>query len=435
MLRKMIAGGLGLILLLVAFGTVAPRSVVDWRSLRAVALESDDWGLAGFVPAADSWDGLDREALQPGRFPPVYWQSTLEDADMVRSLVDILAAHRGQDGIAAVFQPNYVMGSLAWDSKTENWIRYDLPNWPPQYPRPGMWEAVNHGRALGVWHPELHASLHYDPARRRADGLSTEVAKAATERGISLFPGSEEACELAPWREKSLMAAELDHSLQVFEAAFGRPVYSIIAPDYTWHAAVETMWQCRGLRVIQAKREQRNPQWLGGKAGRVQKYLDRQWARLAHPGRVYLERNCRLEPVQAPDPEMVVDRCVADARRAWQLGEPAIVETHRVNFSHTDPAVVATGLAALDSFLAQICELPKGPVFLSDSEIAQLTRRGTSWRVAGETLVVRNGSHSARLVAVPLRELSALGWPEMQPLLVRLAAGEVRTIAASELRR
>lgn len=419
--------------LVAAFGGAKPRSVTDWRALRAVALESDDWGLAGFVPEADSWDQLDREALQPGRFPAVYWQSTLEDASVVNRLVGILTQHRGRDGIAAVFQPNYVMGSLGWDAEQNRWQRYDLPNWPPEYVRPHLWDAVQAGRKMGVWHPEFHASLHYDPAVRLENAFASDVAGEATRRGISLFPDSEAARELAPWRSPAIMTAELDSALAVFERVFGRPVYSVIAPDYTWHAWCEEMWQSRGLRVIQAKREQRNPQWIGGKTGRLQKYVVRQWERLVHLDRIYLERNCRLEPVQAQNPAATVDQCVRDTYLAWDRGEPAIVETHRVNFSHTDPAVVATGLASLAQYLEQICEGPEKPVFLCDQEIAQLAKRGTSWRVAGNRLVLRNTTHASRIVAVPGYALASLGRKSAGVALIRVAAGKVVILKPSNL--
>ena len=187
--------------------------------------------------------------------------------------------------------------------------------------------------------------------------------------------------------------------------------------------------------MIQAKREQRNPEWISGKAGRIQKYLDRQWARLANPGRIYLERNCRLEPVQAPDPAAVVAQCVSDTRLAWQRGEPAIVETHRVNFSHTDPAIVKIGVNGLDSYLEQVCAAENGPIFLSDSEIAQLTRRGTSWRIAGDKLVMRNGTRGAKVVAVPQKALDVWGGQHSRLLLVRLAAGEIRVFGARDLEK
>jgi hypothetical protein len=379
--------------------TAGPRSAVDWRGLRAVALESDDWGLAGFVPSARVWDGLRREDLSPGGFPGVYWNSTLEDSTTVADLAALLALHRGRDGLPAVLQPNYVMSSLAWEDG--RWHRYDLPDLPRKYQRPGLWAAVAAARRLGVWYPEFHAAWHYDPALRREATVTSAVAREAAARGIMLFPGSEAARELGSWRPIPVLALELDEALAVFERAFGRRPGSLIAPDYTWNGRVESLWSSRSLNVIQAKREQRHPDLPSGTIGRVLKVLERQWAKSTRAGRTYLERNCRLEPAQSPDPEATVVACVRETARAWRRGEPAIVETHRVNFAHADAAVVELGRRSLDTYLTRVAELPgSGPLFVADGEIASLSRHGTSVRRAGAAVVVRNGSHTRRIVAV-----------------------------------
>lgn len=387
--------------------TAGQPGAVDWRRLRAIALESDDWGLAGFVPSVDAWTGLEREALSPGRFPEVYWNSTLEDSATVTRLAAVLAGSHGRDGRPAVLQPNYVMSSLDWDAG--RWIRRDLPDHPGTYPRPGLWQAVSAAIAAGVWYPEYHAAWHYDPQRRRQTVAAGGAALVAAERGIMLFPGSEAARELGPWRPTPELAAELDTGLVVFAAAFGRAPGSVIAPDYTWDGRCEDLWATRGLTVIQAKREQRHPGLPPGAAGRVLKVLERQWARARHPGRVYLERNCRLEPVQAPDVGAVVAACLAQTQRAWRRGEPAIVETHRVNYAHGDTSVAGDGRGALAAYLTGLAGLGEpGPVFLVDAEIAALGRRGTSLVEAGGALVARNGARSRRL-AVPARPATAPG--------------------------
>jgi hypothetical protein len=123
---------------------------------------------------------------------------------------------------------------------------------------------------------------------------------------------------------------------------------------------------------------------------------------LQNPNRHYLERNVRLEPVQAPDPQVVVNRALMDTRQAWSRGEPAIVETHRVNFAHLDSAVVSQGQNALDSYLTQLTSDPGNlPHFLADREISSLKGRGVSWIKRGNDLVLRNGSHSSRVVNLP----------------------------------
>lgn len=407
-----------LLLLLVALAVLAgaflfggPRGAVDWRDLRAVVLQSDDWGLAGFVPHAQAWDGLDRDALGPGRFPEVYWNSTLEDAAMVSELSTILGSVQDADGLPGLFQPNYVMGSLAWEPEAgrDAWVRRDLPDLPPGYERPGLWAAVAEATAEGTWHPEFHAAFHYDPEVRKRKALESDLAREVTRRGIMLFPGSEAARELAPSRSSEEKARELDRALAVFADLFGRPARSIMAPDYTWDATMEALWDRRGLRVIQGKREQRHPGAGYGAMDRIRKLLGRRADKVFRRDRVYLERNCRLEPVQAPDPAAVIESCLAETRRAWEAGRPAIVETHRVNFAHTDPGIVSTGQRALADYLAGLTQDPGAlPRFLADPEVADLTLRGTAWALRGQTLVVRNATRSRKVVVVPAAAVARL---------------------------
>jgi hypothetical protein len=381
----------------------APRGVVDWRAVRAVVIESDDWGLCGFVPDADALAELRRDALDAGRFPAVYWASTLEDSASVAGLAAVLARHRGADGLPVLFQPNYIVSWLSYRdpaSGGDPWLSGDLPALPPRYHRPGLWDAVAAATAAGIWRPELHGAYHYDPDLRRERVVPGSLAAAAAARGVVVFPGIARAWELAPWRTRAALARELDRSLAVFALLHGRRPASIIAPDYVWDGRCEDLWAERGLSVIQAKREQRRPLARGpALLQRAEKVLARLAARLAHPDRVYLDRNCRLETAQAADPGRVVAACHGEVRRAWARGEPAVIESHRVNYVHTDPAVSGRGRGALDDLLTRLDA--EAPLYLCDAELAQLVRSGTSVLVRGGRLVIRNLTHAHRLVPVP----------------------------------
>lgn len=394
-----VLGILGLVALLGAgFLAGGDRGAVRWSALRAVVFESDDWGLAGFVPEAGAWDGLDRDALAPGRFPPVYWGSTLEDSAAVAGLAAVLAAATGRDGRPAVLQPNYIVGAQEW--RNDRWLETRLPDLPAAYRRPGLWPAVAAAVDRGVWYPEYHGAWHYDPSRRREAVAADPLSRRVAERGILLFRGSEAARELGPWRPLPVLAAELEAGLATFRRCFGRPPGSLIAPDYAWNARLEGLWARHGLTVVQGKGEQRNPDLPPGLAGRALKFAARRWVKVARPGMVYLERNCRFEPVQAPDPAAVTARCAAQVRRAWARGEPAVVETHRVNFAHTDPAVAALGRRELGRLLADLA--PDGPLYLTDTEVAQLAQRGVSARMGGDgQVIVRNGTRARRVAVVP----------------------------------
>ncbi len=403
---RLVVGVIVLLVLGVFFSSFflgTPVSLVAWGDLRGIAIESDDWGLAGFIPSANALEGLDRSLLGPGCFPPVYWGSTLEDSGMVSGVASILARVKGRDGLPAVFQPNYVLGSLAWIEQGGQWTwqRFYWPDFSASYRRPGLVSAVNQAISKGVWHPEYHAIFHYEAARRMAAVDTSEVAALAARRGVMLFPGSERAWELAPGRPLEDLRNELDTALEVFQNAFGRPVGSVIAPDYTWDSREERMWLDHGLRVIQAKREQRFPDRGWGFGPRLRKVWQQRWERYIHRDRYYLERNCRFEPVQSPDPEAVIQHCAEEVRRAWQNGEPAIIEAHRINFVHTDPSVVQEGRQAFFKLLENIKGTPgSAPMFLVDSEIASLSRNGISVCQRGENQVVRNMTWSGRMVAV-----------------------------------
>lgn len=414
----------------VSFVLGGPRRAVDWRDLRAVVLHSDDWGFAGFAPDAEAWDGVDREALAPGRFPDTYWGSTLEDAAAVTGLADVLAGAHGRDELPAVLQPNYILFSLEPEPSAKGepvWHRRSLPDLPAVYERPGLWPAVTAALARGVWHPELHGAWHYDPELRRSRALESPAAIRALERGITLFRDAQGASELGPWRSGEELSAELDACRDVFVGLFGRPPASVIAPDYTWTGRNETLWIRRGLHVIQAKREQRNPDLPGGLTGRLLKWLDRRAAHIARPDRTYVERNCRFEPAQHTDPGAVTRRCLREVGRAWDAGEPAVIETHRVNFAHLDSRVSARGRAELAVLLADLAGRSPGPLFMSDAEVGQLDRRGVSAVVRGGEVVLRNGSHARRIVAVPAQRLQRLArfagdWSG-EPLVVAVPAG------------
>ncbi|MEZ4389321.1 MAG: hypothetical protein R3D98_17375 [Candidatus Krumholzibacteriia bacterium] len=429
--------GLALVVLGLAVGLVWGRApaLVEWARARAVCIESDDWGLCGFLPDSAAITALDRDHLAPGHFPEVYWHSTLEDSAAVSRLCAVLAAHVGRDGLPAVLQANYIMASLAYTPAAGDtaafWQDHVLPETPRRYERAGLWEAVAAGRLAGVWHPELHGRWHYDPARRLAATSADSLVGVAAAAQILVFPGSEQAWELGPWRDGAVLADELAANLDAFSALFGGPPRSIIAPDYVWDDGDEAMWIDAGIRVIQGQRQQRKASWRGLE-GRVRKVVHRTLTRWWRRDRSYLDRNCIFEPVQQGDPRTITEAAARGVRDAWRRGEPAVLEAHRINFAHLDQAVARLGRRELATLLADLD--PMAPIYLVDGEVADLQRRGTSWSVRGGRIVVRNLSHARRLVVVPqqARDLAAhLGGradDRRGPLVVSLAPGETRIL-------
>ena len=84
---------------------------LDWHRLKAVVLESDDWGLCAWVPDDRAHRAL---ALLPAFRTPAglrYGRSTLETAEDVAALAEVLREVRGGDGFPAVWQANTIVAN------------------------------------------------------------------------------------------------------------------------------------------------------------------------------------------------------------------------------------------------------------------------------------------------------------------------------------
>lgn len=427
----------GVLLLGLAIGMVWGRSpaAVDWARARAICIESDDWGLCGFLPDTTALVGLSREKLDPGEFPEVYWRSTLEDSTVLAQLCEVLAGSAGRDGLPAVMQANYILASQGYlpaaGDTAPAWTIHEFPDSPPGYGRPGLLAAVRDAMRAGVWHPEFHGRWHYDPALRHERTVTNAAATLAASHQILVFPGSEQAWELGPWRDGAEVLDELDRSLAQFVDLFGYTPRSVIAPDYVWNDANEALWCERGLRVIQGQRQQRKAVWRGNQ-GRLRKVIHRTWVRWTRQDRVYLDRNCIFEPVQQGVARTITQTAIGAVRSAWRRDEPAVLEAHRINFSHLDPAVHQLGRGELGHLLGKLQS--DAPVYLVDGELAGLQRRGTSWALRGDRIVVRNFTRSRKLVVVPAAAVAAAAAMGERPekastsLILVLAPGETRVL-------
>jgi len=403
-IKLLVLAVVGLVFAL-SFMVLRPRSAVDWTAAKVVVIESDDWGFCGFTPDVDQFDGVNITAIEPGDFPHIYVHSTLETAADVTRMARLLMTYQGRDGLPVVIQPNYIMAALTFESPdgAGSWRRTDLPDLPADYHRPGLWPVVEEAIRAGVWWPEYHGLWHYNPDHRRAVvAVNAEAARAAGG-GVLLFPDMSSSFELSRDRDPEVLAVELGEGLAIFETMFGRRPYSVIAPDYAWDHSCEDMWREEGVRIVQAKREQRSLTKLSVSTwDRLCKAGERSWRYLTEKRIVYLDRNCCLEGAQAENAARHAAICLDNVQGAWYNGEPAIIGTHRVNYAHLDSASTEIGFNTLSFVLEALGERPsERPLYLTDHEVAQLMRAGTSSRDTGDRVFLRNLTHSRRPVLLP----------------------------------
>ena len=239
-----------------------PPSAVDFGRWRVVVLQSDDWGLEGWVPDADALgavpflaDGL------PDRLSP-YLTSTLESASRVDSLAVFLGSRRDLDGLPLVLQANTVVAGV--DLRPVGALGDSITIHPSgqgegRYFRPGLKAAIDEAIATGVWWPELHGLTHYDlESLAEAWREGAEDTRRAAAAGVLWYPDLRGSHELGHGRDdRAWMTARTAHDL--FVQRYQRAPRSVIAPDYKWDDADERAWHRLGIPVVQAKREQNDP--------------------------------------------------------------------------------------------------------------------------------------------------------------------------------
>ena len=365
---------------------------LDWRRLKAVVLESDDWGLC-------AWSA-DEQALRVLADTPAfrspsgrrYAGSTLESAADVRALAETLAEFRGGDGFPPVWQPNLVVAApdyprlRAPQFECDHVPLLDYPEVPPRWRRPGAWNEMLKAAEEGLWWPELHG-LHHIPETGWLVALRRGIADArrAHEQQSAVCTAVEVSGEYDPSEPPRDRTRRLELAVAKFSALLGRVPTSFCPPDYRWDERTEADAERLGIRILQGRGEQH-----GARFPRLRRALLRQrWPgdfnpRLDMPPRIAFEPRALETSAERVNAE-AVQRA---AREAWQRGQPAVVSTHRVNYVHLDPSWSAAGRAQLRDLLMRL--VSDGAVFVTDSEVRQLLERSWSLReIGGRGVLVR----------------------------------------------
>ncbi|HEY6865657.1 MAG TPA: hypothetical protein VI792_00265 [Candidatus Eisenbacteria bacterium] len=377
-----------------------------WRRLRAVVLESDDWGLCAWSPDEEAHRLLADTPAFRSRAGLAYGRSTLESAGDVRRLAETLLEFRGDDGLPPVWQANTVVAAPDYARLVSPHYHavvlpvVPLPGTPPRWRREGMWEEVLRVCREGLWWPELHG-LHHVPERawlaalrrgdadaRRAFALETPVCAAVEQSG-----------EFGPAEPDEVRWEALRRAIAIFIALFGRGPTSFCPPDYRWDDRLEDEAERLGLTLWQGRSERARRSWVTARR------LLRRWTWRAGRGvRYYMPPRIVFEPRGGHGPAGSLARAVATAHRrvreAWSQGRPAVVSTHRLNYAHLDAAWSERGRAALRDLLGRLAA--DGAVFLVDLEVRQLHERGWSMRPHGpRTTLVRYHGEPRHPIRIP----------------------------------
>ena len=340
---------------------------------RIVVFESDDWG-SQRVPSKAARDRLLAQGILSGK--SAYDQETLENAEDVATLCEVLGSVRDADGLPAVFSCFVNPANPDFDRIRES--DFEGYFWEPtsqtlerRGDRAAVQAAWQSGRAAGLVDLEYHGREHLQ-VRLWMDFLrSSSVVRAGFELGYYSV-----ACEPVPPTIRGFRAAYFFESpdeipamerivvdgARLFEEEYGVRPHVFCAPNNVFHPELYRAVKTAGCNVI--VRHARNLQ-PDGRGGVTQVWGNR---RVREAGLSWYGRNAIFEPEQGYG----IEHALRGIRSAFAWGVPAIVSTHRVNYvGGIDPRVRDRGARELGALLKAITKTWPDVHFMSSRALAK----------------------------------------------------------------
>jgi hypothetical protein len=335
-----------------------------------VLLQSDDWGRVG-VRDREGYELIRASGIRIGEHPYDFY--SLESAEDLIALRDMLKRHRDSTGRSACLVMNFVLANLDFPKIAKN--SFDqihlLPlteGLPGDWKRPGLFEAYRKGIADGVFHPALHGLTHF--CRQAVEhGLSKNG-----ERGELLRTLWKAGTPYIYWRmpwvgyeycnpEKphaGFLTAETQTDLirraaTIFEKLFSITPLSACAPGYRANVDTHLAWFQCGVRVAQ-----------NGSGGPMPPYMDEYEM-------LNLHRTIDFEPAQR---DLPVEKHLQLAEHCFARGVPAVVSVHSINFHSSLKDFRGPTLQALDHFLSALEAKYPNLLYVHDGDLYEIVTRG-----------------------------------------------------------
>lgn len=313
-----------------------------WSTKRKiVVIESDDWGSIR-MPSRAVYDQFMTKGV-PANTHYFAKNDCLESNSDLELLFEVLSSNKDKNGQPAVITANAVVANpdfekIAASNRKE--YHYELiTDTYNAYP--------NHDRVFDLWkkegigqnmlYPQFHGREHINVASwMKVINSDSPIENFAFENKTLLgmrIPNEKPfgfnymaAFEYFD-KEQQLQIEEITaDGLQIFEKLFGFKSKSFIASCGIQGTHIDSVLAANGVEFNQNGHQFR-PDGKGGvKAD--QKF----WGDTNEFNQTYWRRNATFEPSRAPHEDWVT-KCMAEIDVAFRWGKPAVINSHRVNYS------------------------------------------------------------------------------------------------------
>jgi len=349
-----------------------------------VLFQSDDWGRAG-VRDREGWEELRAAGLNLGEKPYDFY--SLETAEDLHALGEVLRKHRDSTGRQPAMVMNFIMANVDFDrcfasGRKQIPLRPLTEGFPGAWHRPQLLEAYQQGIRERLFFPALHGLTHFcEPAvARELDGgaerseLLKRLWRAQTPYIHWRMPwiGYEYwDPEMKPERRflpLDYQRTAIRRAAGIFQELFAANPFSACAPGYRANADSRTAWFETGVRVVQ-----------NGPGVPRGPHLDEN-------GMVSVFRTVEMEPATE---RCDLERLVNQVEQCFADGLPAVISIHSINFHSTIQDFRTPTLTLLDGFLTALERKWPDLLYVHDADLFSIATEGA---YAGENGRVRVGA-------------------------------------------
>ncbi len=305
-------------------------------SKKIIVIESDDWG-AIRVPSKESIDRLKVKSLDLTKNAYTRFDG-LETNDDLELLFEILQKYKDKNGNHPVFTANFVTCNPDFekikDSNFEHYYNEKISRTYDIYSNSDrVLNLIKLATSSGIVMPQFHGKEHVNVEKwmsllRKND----RFFRLAFVEGISGL-----GKESVPYISSNIQATydtlnidfaikSLDEGLGYFESLFGFKSQSFIPNNFVLDLKLFPYLYSKGVVVSQGMKYHLNPKEMGFK----RKIILRKNGVLNHANQMQVVRNCSFEPTETGRDHFST---LNEIGFAFALQQPAVISTHRLNFS------------------------------------------------------------------------------------------------------
>lgn len=341
---------------------------------RVVVIESDDWGSIR-MPSSDALENLKNFGIPVEKSVYCKYDGLERDSDIL-GLLEICDRIEKKYQKRPVLTLNFVTSNPDFqkieNSEFESYFSEEITSTYRYYSEcSAVLEHVRLGMEKGFFLPQFHGKEHVNVPFWMELINSNHKFKLAFK--LKVFGLSN---DVFPELQKSVQATydtldliyqneSISSGLRVFENIFGFKSKSFIPNNYILSESSFQTLVDNGVMVLQGMKFQKLPLAMGESKRKLirRKYgdIDRK------SGLKFGVRNCSFEPTELND---TVEKTLQQVRTAFLMKKPAVISTHRINFtSRISKSNRDKNLSNFEKLLTEIIEIWPDVMFTTNTDL------------------------------------------------------------------